>query len=365
MPTTYEVFLTTDNGTLLDIIDEWLSLKYVRTVNGIGTLVLVLPGSYDTSLLLLDGRIAVYRDGVLDTETTWLIRGITKKLDSNGRKTVEVEALSANEILDRRVIAYDSGTAQTNKTDYADNLMKAYVNENLGSAASPSTRSVASYLAIESSGSLGPTLSWEAAWDGLLDVLQDIGQSTITAGSAVYFDIVAPTLSTLEFRTYRGQRGNDHRYPNGINPVVLSVERGNLSTITRAYDWSDEITYVYAAGTGVGAARDVQTASSSDRIGQSAFNLREGLAQATGTTSGSVSLADAADAALRKGRPKRFFDATIVNVPGTAYGIEWGWGDLITAEYEGEAVDCAIDSIEISIAKGKENLRAVLRAEED
>jgi hypothetical protein len=36
----------------------------------------------------------------------------------------------------------------------------------------------------------------------VLTVLQEIAEASAEAGTRIYFDIVAPTVSTLEFRTY-------------------------------------------------------------------------------------------------------------------------------------------------------------------
>lgn len=360
---TYTIKLLDPMGNLIYSIDNFLSFTYTRPLNDIGSLTVPLPYSFDVSLLRLDGRLCVYRDGRLDTETVWLIRKVTKRLSSRGEKTIIVEAVSANELLKRRLIAYASDTAYSEKTDQADDMMKQIVRENMGASATETSRSWASYLTVQADTSQGPSLTSSFAWANVMDTLQDISQATITAGSSVYFDVVAPTQSTLEFRTYRDYRGIDHRFPGGTNPVILSTERGNITEITRAYDWTNEVTYVYANGGGFGSERGTATASSAERIGNSVFNRREATANAQ--TGAGESLQQTANAGLRSGRPVRIFDATLVNVPGTEYGVHWGWGDLITAEYESESIDCSIDAIQISFAKGKETIKGVLRAMED
>ena len=45
--------------------------------------------------------------------------------------TVTITAVSLDDLLMRRVIAYKSGTSQSDKTDFADDMIKEYVDENL------------------------------------------------------------------------------------------------------------------------------------------------------------------------------------------------------------------------------------------
>ena len=55
MAASYEVRLLTPSGDTLDVIDEWISLSYNRTLNNVGTLTLELPGDYPYYNLKLDG----------------------------------------------------------------------------------------------------------------------------------------------------------------------------------------------------------------------------------------------------------------------------------------------------------------------
>lgn len=358
----YEVWLLDPFGNLLDVIDDWLSLNYNRALNNVGSLELGLDGGYPNfDFIKLDGRVVIWRDGRIDMETTWIIRRIIKTLDENGTLGISIGAFSANELLTRRIVAYDDGTSYADKTQVAaDNMMKAVIRENFGSSASDTSRSIATYFSVEADTGQGPLLTKSFAWNNVLDVTQDISLTTISAGSAVYFDVVAPTYNTFEFRTYRAQRGLDHTFPNGQSPVVLSPDRGNLTSVLRSFDYSDEATYIYAGGAGFNQFRYVTTASNADRLGQSPLNRREmflssgGIAQAVD---------DDAQAALRENRPKRVFQGQLVNVPGTTeYGVHWNFGDLLTVEFDGETINCSVDAVQIEVANGEESITATLRA---
>lgn len=366
MATTYEIWLCDAFGNLLDVVDDWQFLRYNRSLNNIGTLELGIDGDYPNfSFIKLDSRVVVWRDGQIDTETTWLIRRVIRTLDEEGVRGISIGAVSANEVINRRIVAYDEGTSYASKSNMAaDNMMKQIMRENFSGSATNTARNISTYLSIEADTGLGPSISRDFAWNNCMDVIQDISQYTITAGSAVYFDVVSPAYNTLEFRTYRTRRGLDHTFPGGINPVILSPDRGNLTSVMRSFDYTNEATYVYAGGQGYQQFRYIGSASSSDRIGQSPLNRIElfiNSAQNAGTTA----VDSDANAALRENRPKRVFQGELVNVPGsTEYNIHWKWGDAVTVEFESEVINCTIEAIQVEVQNGTERILATLRAEE-
>ena len=361
----YEIWLCDAYGNLLDIIDDWVYLQYNRALNNIGTLELGLDGGYPNfSYIKLDGRIIVWRNGEIDTETCWLIRRVIRTLDETGLRGISLGAVSANEIINRRIVAYDEGTSYASKSATADNMMKQIIRENFGGSATDTNRTIASYLSVEADVGLGASLARSFAWNNVMDVIQDLSQATIVAGSAVYWDVAAPAYNTLEFRTYRGRRGSDKSFPDGISPVILSPERGNLGSVMRSFDYTNEATYIYAGGQGFNQFRYVASASSTDRVGQSPLNRIELFINSAQNSVTTAVDADA-NAALRENRPKRVFQGELVNVPGsTEYNVHWKWGDLVTVEFEGEVFNCSIDAVQIEVQDGQERILATLRAED-
>jgi hypothetical protein len=71
-----------------------------------------------------------------------------------------------------------------------------------------------------------------------------------------------------------------------------------------------------------------------------------------------------ANAELRAGRPRRLFSATLLQTPGAAYGIHYGLGDIVSANYIATQFNCRLDSIHITVADGRETIQAALRADE-
>lgn len=367
----YTIWLARPDGWRLQPLDPsaWHSLHYRRPVNAVGALTLTLSAAFPVDMIALDSRIEVWRRPAatgplaLDTETIYFVRGITKRVDMRGERTYEINAVSAVELLARRIVAYAAASAQASKSGMAaDTMIREIVLENLGSSATDTARSIATSLAVAAAAGTGPSVTKAFARRNVLRVCQEIAQAAADLGTPVYFDIVAPMPNTLEFRTYVGVRGSDHSYPSGINPVRLSTNAGTLTDVTRSYDYSDEATYVYAAGKGQESAREIATASSTTRMAASPFNRRELLIENSNATG--TALVDEARAGLYAHRPRRIFRGTIVNAPGAIYGQHWGLGDKVSAELDGEVIPCRIDMVDVRVEDSEETIKADLRAEE-
>jgi hypothetical protein len=195
----------------------------------------------------------------------------------------------------------------------------------------------------------------------LLDVLRELAEASAEAGTVLAFDIVSPTPERLEFRTFVEQRGTDHSFPDGSNPVVLSPDTGTLARAERTIDYSDEATVIYAAGQGADAQRRLAQVSAQNRLRGSPFAWRERLLDARHIGS-DPDLAAEARATLVAGRPRYTFQAEIVSLPGSTYGQHWRWGDRVTAVVAGEVLTCYIDVVHVTVANGQETVRAYLRS---
>jgi hypothetical protein len=325
-----------------------------------------LPADFPISYLQIDGWLEVWRRAAgglnyLDTETVWFIRDVSRRLNERGERFITVIAYSAADLLKRRIVAYAAGSSQAEKTGAADNLMKAIVRENLGSLATDTSRSISAYLSVQADSGAGPSLSKAFSRRNVLTVLQELAQASLEAGTALFFDIVAPEVGSLEFRTYTGQRGIDHS-STGARRVTLSPAYGTLTEVVRRYDHASEQNYIYAGGQGEESSRAVATASDASRISLSPFNRCEGWVDARNTADSGLLSAEA-QAALRAGRPRQEFSGKILNTGSVQYGREWAFGDRISAEFDGEVVDGRVDEINVRVENGQEEIQAGLRVE--
>ncbi|HYN88094.1 MAG TPA: hypothetical protein VER55_06170 [Ardenticatenaceae bacterium] len=347
---TYELWLSRPDGRRLAMIPHWVKLRYRRRANDVGVLGLVVPaGALPLSYYAVASRLEVWRDGVLDTETVWLIQSVARRLTLDKERLVEIGAVCANHLLARRIVAYAASSPQATKTAVAaDNIMKAIVRENLGSLATVAARSIASYLSVEVDRAEGPLLSKRFSYRHVLTVLQEIAEDAGESGTMIYFDVVAPTPSSLEFRTYKHQRGLDHSFGGAHGLITVSPEAGTLIDVRRGYDYSQEVTYVLAAGQGLQSNRAWGEASSAARAGRSPFGRRERFRDARHVVSTSL-LQSEARASLRAGQPRRIFDGIIQSNSGFRYGREWRFGDKVNAQFEGEVVACFLDTVEVEV----------------
>jgi hypothetical protein len=380
MSSDYEVLITDPYGTVLLALgaQSFTGLELAYSVNDVGGLSLILPGTYDISLFKKDGRIAVYRSVAgrspsLEGERIWLIRGITRSRDEEGRKTIKLIARDTNDLLNRRYVAYDAGTSQATKTGTADNIMKAIIRENYTASALTSTRDgysasdtspdISSYLTVQADLSAAASTPKAFARRKVLTVLQELAQASYTGTIYCAFDIVATSLSALEFRTYTGQRGMDHS-SDSLDPVLIGPDMRNVGASERADDWSEEISFAIAAGQGTGTDRVVMTAADTARIAESPFGRIEGLTDTRNTDIANTTAVQAeANALLRAGRGRRTFTASILDTPGATYGLHYGYGDIVAAVVDGDTLDCRIDTVHIGVQDGQETLDLRLRSE--
>lgn len=375
MTTTYECRICDPYGALLAIVSNFVdnpagggaALGYALNVGNIGALRLTLPATFDDSLLRLDGRIGVWRSingnpPKLDGDTVFLIR--TWEYTD---ETTTVTAYSANHLLRRRIVDYFSGTSYASKSAVAaGNQIKAFVSENMLSGIVGADRQgaetqadISAYLTNQANLGDGQSIAMQCAWRNLLDVIKDISDASTYAGTYMAADIVAPTEDSLQLRTYATMRGNDHR-AGSAQPVILSPETGSLANCRLIIDRSEEVTFAIAGGGNVGTSRLVATAIDTTRIAESPFNRLEAFGDYVNITD-LAALQDVADAMVRAGRPRTEFTANVVEA-GVTRGIEYDYGDLVTAAFRNVQYDSRLDVIEVAVGGGGQFSRAKIRS---
>lgn len=153
------------------------------------------------------------------------------RVSSGKPDTIVISGPCLNDLLLRRIVAYDAGTAEAKKNDYADDMMKAYVDENLDAGA-VAGRQLPSGLGFEIADdqSAGPTLEYGAERNNLFDVLCDISDRAAEDGTRVYFGVVPIVRNGIvipRFVTRIGQWGADRtstiRVGEGVRRSDLMV----------------------------------------------------------------------------------------------------------------------------------------------
>ena len=327
-------------GVFLTEIANYASYTYVLNCSPgqVGVLELELPQSFNTALLLRDGRIGPWRS----------ISGRTPYNDNGAQYTIEtirytststlVRAYHATGLMDRRIIAYAAGSAYASKAaTFADDQIKTFWKENAGASISSADRDgvetqadLSAYITTQANLGTGASVAKAAARRSLLAVAQELAEASSTAGTYLTFEIIAPTESTLELRTYTTQRGVDRR-ASTASPVILREQAGVLENASLTIDYHDEVTFVVAGGQGEGTARLIATALDTTRMGVSPFGRIETFADMSNVNS-AAGLQDDADSGLRNGRPIITFTGDLIETPALTRGIQFDLGDMLTAE---------------------------------
>ena len=326
------------------------SLDYVLSVGKIGVLTMTLPATFDDRLIALDGRIGVWRSingnaPVLDGGAVYLARIFAYATDYT-----KITAFHVNELYARRIIDYQATLAESSKGATAgDDLIKAFISQNMGSGITGNRQGtqtqadISALLTVQANLSQGASIAKAAAWRNLLDVITEIGNASTQGATYLTSEIVSPTETTLEARTYATVRGVDHRASSG-SPVIFSEARGNLANAVLTYDYSQEITVAIAGGQGEGTNRLVRSTIDTTRIASSPFNRRE-LFVDMSNVSDTTQLQAESDAAVRAGRPQIILTGDLQDTPAATRGIHYDLGDLVTIEHRNRSFDARLDLI--------------------
>lgn len=372
MSGTYELWLTTDQGSRIAQLTTGTGFSASRVVNGIGFMSLSLPLSFDISLIQPDRMIQLWRAPAGGELGLWRVYFIRRWIfeTQGSQEVLTVSGPDVNDLLRRRIVAAFSGSSQGSKTDFADDMMKGVVSEAMADGVEPTPDAGVrawSNLSVQADLGDGPTISKSFSFDKLLNssgqgVLSALAQAAREAGTEVFFDIVPNVVTgssiTFQFQTFTGQPGQDV-----TDRVVFDQQRGNMRDPKLEYDYTEEENYIYAAGQGEGAARNVQQVYDADRYRLSLWNRCEGFADARDQTSDN-GVREAGRANLSEGRPKIRFNATPVDTVGTRFGRDWDFGYKVRARYRNIEFDTIIRATTISIDdNGNENIQARLEYE--
>jgi hypothetical protein len=345
----------------------------VRRVNQIGSAEIIVPRKSELRLgfrlerdmiLELWRHDPVYGSSFLLGNTALFIR---KKKVTNDK--IHLTCVDNIDLLRRRVVPYKSGESQTKVNAPGDDAIKKVVRENLSSLATDVNRQIpSSFFYVEDDEGHGYTVDRSFAWGNVLYICQEIAEESTERGTYLAFDVESPYGGgfPLKLRTYTGQRGLDRRLSTitGYN-VSFSEEAGTFENVTFTEDHTDERTVVYAGGQGQEASRYLATAVDSQLSTTGPFTRIEEFHNAS-----AISQASKVDAEalwqLRQSRPRVTLEADIVEMEGNAFGVNWGYGDYVTATFNNRFFDCRNDGIEITVTPdGGESFRALFRSEKE
>lgn len=370
----YEIWLTDDYGLRLALLDYTLPFSATRDTGAIARCTVNVPASFDENLIQLDYGIQIWRQPLGGTMSLWRPYFLRKwRFDTTaaGEEVITLTGVDCNDLLRRRIVAAYAGSAQADKTDFADDMMKEVVTESLADGVAPTPTAgtrVWSDLSVQVDSSDGPTITKAFSFDKLLfpsggGVLPSLAKASRIAGTEVFFDVQPDTVGSdsinYEFRTFTGQIGQDVTGKG----VLFSQEKGNLSQPFLEFDYTDEENYIYAGGQDTGADRDVQQVYDATRYNESQWNRCEGFQDARNQTAAN-GVREAGRAALQEGEPRIRFGGIPLDTRSSRFGIDWDFGYKVRTKYKGREFDSIVRTVTIGKdATGREFVQARLEYE--
>jgi hypothetical protein len=328
-----------------------------------------LPADFDQSLVRLPhGIVEIWRGkeaGGLRFEQAYFVKKC-ERTSMNGNRSVTISGPSIQELLGGRIVAYKSGSTQTSMDDYADDMMKEVIRDNLGGDASAGRdlTAVGGGVTIQKDLSKGPMVHKSFAWKKVPQVLKEIADTARQQGKRVYYDLVPVVndngILAFEFRTYTGQLGAD-RSSNSNKPLIFSEKSGALVNVKYVEDYTEEANYIYVGGQGEGEAREVIEKDDEIRMGTSIWNRRE-LFRDARHISTTAQLENDGYEVLNQYKPKFNFSVEIGETESLQYGRDWNFGDLIMVDAFGMQFDTLIDSVKVTVdGEGNEIIKGTVQ----
>jgi hypothetical protein len=292
------------------------------------------------------------------------------------------------DLLMRRCVVQRAGTSYAKKTDQIDDMMKAYVRQQMLYASALDEDGVVdntrawpqNEFSVQADVGLGPSITRDFADRNVFELLKELKEISIqknadsSSNKRIYFDVIpidvtaSSTTSNSplgwQFQTFIDQRGADR-----TSGVVFSLENENIKQPSYAISHLDEVNSVFVRGNGQGATQIVTSVEDTNRLSASRWNRVEKVISATTETS-TTALQDAGRSELTKGKPVEEALITLLNTPGgptsprSLYGVDWDLGDLITVSYARKTMTMEINIVYVAVNdQGKEEItgRAVAR----
>lgn len=357
----YELYLCSGNGErLAGPLTSLLELEWSVGLGMVGA-VKATFGEENWDPLWLDStlRLEVWRTaraGEASLVQVFFLKDYGEKMASGRAGTRElawVRGYDLNDLLKRRIIAADAGSAGASKTGFAADVMAAYADEALLTDVG---RDIAAGLALTivyTSGD-GADIECNASRKNLLTTLVNCANLSEASGTAIRFWIEPVTAGVARLRISPLPFGADRR-----NATPFSAEAGTLYDAHWEYRSGEAGNYAYVGGRGEGADRVVGETS----IGEMTALTRCEVWYENSQLALEASLQDWGLARLWQQRARYLFGATLRDTELAAFGQDWGLGDLVRADYGGRVWEAEIIAVAGKFDEREDTIQAILAAE--
>lgn len=370
----YKAEVIDNDGKTIQDIGDIISVDAARAFNTNGSLTLVIPNTYARAAFHLHTRLKLWRhdyQGVPRNfgKTVWFMKKLDHFRDEGTYTLSFVDSLA---MLDTRLVGYTADGPYANKTleEYElityndtlrlDNMMRAYVRENLGPLALDSRR-IIPIIRIEDDRSLGAYGEKQAAWQEIGPTLVDLAGMSAAKGVPLFYDLIPEDDGAFMFRVWTGTRGLD-RSGSTENPLLLTAESGFIGEIHEIEDYADVASFCWALGEGSGGSQLLETGENLGMSRSDPFGRIEMTISASDTSNITV-LGDTAISALSGKLPKQTLTCKVFENSALVLGRDIDYGDKVTVQIGSSQYDCTLNAISTSWKEGEETLDLRLAGE--
>lgn len=378
----YELWLTDDRGQRMGLLEDWSYISYTRAVAQFGSLEFAIPfrpfAERFSPWFAPDWRVEVWRrpspELALRREDVYLLRkpNVYTRTEDNVQM-LRFYGRNGWDLLNRRFVVQRAGSQWAKKTDFADDMMKDIVREQMlyGSVVdedgvSDNTRAwPQNEFTVQSDASQGPSVSHSFEGKNVLTILKEIKDMTFqknfvsASDERIFFDVIPVALTASatnsasplgwSFITKTGLFGADR-----TSGTVFSQENENIKSPTYSIDHLNEVNAIFVNGNGRGDTQIIQEVVDSTRAGASRWNRCEDILSATNETE-TIGLTDRGQAELEKGKPVEEIPLIFLDTPGTnrtprsLYGVDWDLGDKLSVNYARMVFTSEVNLVYISV----------------
>lgn len=207
----------------------------------------------------------------------------------------------------------------------------------------------------------GAIIRQPIAYREVLRVCQEAANSSTQLGIPLYFDVVwDDTEEKLLFTTYPYQRGSDRR----SSIAKIRTDYDNIGEPELIEDHTNEYNVIYSAGQGEEEARDLISVQDDERT-NTVVNpvVRRERFYDGRNSADTTALYNTALSELYKSRPLKRFRGRLLDRPGSRYGLDWEWGDLLTISAFDEQFDVIVAKLDVQIVDGQEIVESYLETQ--
>lgn len=351
----YKLRLFDRAGLLKYEIVDFEALSLAREVNAPGLAALTLDASHPAvAEIALDWRLEVWRRD-LSFGLAWRMEfeGLYRSGTWEGRASGDFRAMllfpGPLSLLGRAVVGYKAGTAGRNTfaAAKAETIAKTLVRYNATSSGSTGDGRVVnaglSNITIEADAARGATLDFSCAYRNALEAIREV--AALGGGD---FDLVRTGPASWEFRWYAGQRGTDRSAT-----MTFSLPFGNMAEPVLERGALDERTVAIVGGQGEESARAIVLRQGANYA--AGHNGAEGFVDARMHAT-PAALESAGDASLQEWQARDRLSFSVIQTPGSFYGLHYDFGDLVRAEVEGYTGVKKIVGVTIEVSTSGERL---------